>query len=684
MGWNSTGKRHMPGRRPRTAARFTSFTAGLVILGVALSACAVSPSHAAVAHRGRTAKVTRAVEQPLSAEDAFVQARRYAMSEPNADRFEQFAGQAMGVTELAPYIEYWRLRLRMADRRQDGDPDIDAAAERFLQTQSNTIAGDMLRRDWMLNLGRRQEWSRFMGVYSQWVLRDDSQVECYKLTGSAVAGENVAAAARALLLQQREYSEGCNTLVDAMAANGAFSRDDLTRLQRGALENNAPNTLRRIGLLLGLDPDRLDRSLNKPALALADPAGRDYDMIALVRLARQDPSAAAARLPSLNFDAADTAFAWAQIAAAGMRRLDPEALTWTRNGLGAQASDETWGWLARAALREQDWKTLHTVIGRMTPDGQREPTWVYWEARALKATGRAQEGDALLRTIAGQYHFYGQLAAEDLGQLTAPPPRAAQPTDAEIAAAGDNAGFARALKFYDLGLRFEGNREWNFQIRGMNDRQLLAAAQWACRKEVLDRCVNTADRTTEQHDFSLRFVSPFLDQLRPVAREQGLDPAWVYGLIRQESRFIMTARSSVGAQGLMQMMPSTARWVARKMGVSGFQPSQLNELDTNLRFGTFYLKTVFDDLDGSPLLASAAYNAGPGRPRNWRSTLPGNVEGAVFAEIIPFSETRDYVKKVLSNTTYYAALFSGRPQSLKSRLGMVSPASTSLATSDAP
>jgi soluble lytic murein transglycosylase len=155
----------------------------------------------------------------------------------------------------------------------------------------------------------------------------------------------------------------------------------------------------------------------------------------------------------------------------------------------------------------------------------------------------------------------------------------------------------------------------------------------------------------------------------------GLDPAYVYGLIRQESRFIMDARSGVGASGLMQVMPATARWTAKKIGMDSFTPDQLNDRDTNIAIGTGYLKLVLDDFGGSMALAAAAYNAGPGRPRAWRN---GPVmEAAIWAENVPFTETRDYVKKVLSNTTVYAAVLSGQPQSLKARLGQVGPAGAS-------
>ncbi len=274
-----------------------------------------------------------------------------------------------------------------------------------------------------------------------------------------------------------------------------------------------------------------------------------------------------------------------------------------------------------------------------------------------------------------QFSFYGKLAAEELGLPIVVPPRAPQATPEELGPMAGNAGFARALKFYELGLRLEGHREWNWQLRGMNDRELLAAAEFARSQAVLDRMISTSDRTRTEFDFTQRFPSPFRDAMVQYTAPLGLDENWVYGLIRQESRFIQDARSSVGASGLMQLMPATARYVARKMNVANYAPTRVNELHINLQLGTGYLKMVLDDLDGNPMLATAAYNAGPSRPRSWRSSLPRTVEGAVFAETIPFNETRDYVKKVMSNSVYYAALADSKAQSLKARLGTISPKS---------
>lgn len=278
--------------------------------------------------------------------------------------------------------------------------------------------------------------------------------------------------------------------------------------------------------------------------------------------------------------------------------------------------------------------------------------------------------------MAGPGSFYEQLALEDIGQRVTAPPPPAPPTAQEKAAARANPSLVRGLYAIQNGLRSEGVREWNYatnlhQAGGMNDRELLAAADLACQQQVWDRCINTSERTRSFADWSQRFPMPFHDTVLARSRSIGLDPAYVYGLIRQESRFIMDARSGVGASGLMQVMPATARWTARKIGMTDFSPSMINDRDVNITIGTAYLKLALDDFDGSMALAAAGYNAGPGRPRNWRN---GPVlDAAIWAENVPFTETRDYVKKVLSNTTNYAALITGQPQSLKSRLGTIGP-----------
>jgi soluble lytic murein transglycosylase len=316
------------------------------------------------------------------------------------------------------------------------------------------------------------------------------------------------------------------------------------------------------------------------------------------------------------------------------------------------------------------------LVGWMSSSELRDPAWAYWRARATQASakrgpdGDAQRADARLQleAMAGATNFYAKLATEDLGRTPGLPPRPAPLTDAEVAAATGHPGLQRALLLVNLDLRDEARREWNFSLRGMDDRALLAAARLACDRQDWQLCINTAERTRNEVDVRLRYPMPFADDITSAARAQGLEPALVFGLIRQETRFMPQLKSSVGASGLMQVMPATARYVARKINLPWDNPALISDPATNLKLGTAYLRMVLDDLNGSQAMAAAAYNAGPGRPRRWREGP--TLETAIWAENIPFNETRDYVKKVLSNAAVYSALLDPRQAPvLRARLG---------------
>ena len=305
----------------------------------------------------------------------------------------------------------------------------------------------------------------------------------------------------------------------------------------------------------------------------------------------------------------------------------------------------------------------------MSPTQRDQADWTYWMGRALRQQGRSDEARTLFERYAGQASFYGILATEALGRTFTwpqPAPPASAQDISQIQSLGD---IRRAEALFQLNMRTESLREWNWAMRGADDRFLLAAAEYARRIGLYDRAINTAERTRNQHDFSLRYLAPYYDVFAKQAQVNSVDVAWVYGLVRQESRFTPAARSGVGAQGLMQVMPATGRWIAKKIGANNYSPDWLTRVDTNVTLGTAYLSHVLSSLDDLPVLASAAYNAGPGRAKRWRDTKP--LEGAVYAETIPISETRDYVKKVMANSVVYAVLFDGRPTQLEKRLGKV-------------
>jgi len=584
-----------------------------------------------------------------------------------ADRLKHYA--------IPSYVDYFRLKPRI---KSASASEINA----FLTRYAGSAIADRLRNDWLLELGRQRNWSAFDHHYPQFVLKDDLQLKCYALMSAASKQQNVADDARALLTTPKKYGEGCQALIAALAKNGQFNADDIWAQVRLAAESGAGSMAQRIADLSGAPDNQVARASELATLALvrgpqSGRASHEAFLIALGRVAKSnhEESVFALKLASGRLTPQEQAQGWAQIALPASVNLAPEAIGYWRKAGNAPLSVEGHQWKVRTALRAGDWKLVKNGIQTMPAALQNDPAWVYWLGRALAAEGQSDEANRLFNSIARQHNFYGQLALEDLGHAITIPPQANPVTAEELAPMASNQGFQRALKLLALNLRFEGTREWNWELRRMNERELLAAAEFARQNKVLDRMVYTSDRTKKEFDFTQRFPSPYHDLMSASTQKLGLDKAWAYGLIRQESRFVTSAQSTVGASGLMQLMPGTAKYVARKIGMSDFSQSQVNEPKTNITLGTNYLKMVLSDLDGSQAMASAAYNAGPKRPRTWRSTLARPVEGAIFAESIPFAETRDYVKNVLSNATYYAALFENRQQSLKARLGTVSPKS---------
>ena len=593
---------------------------------------------------------------------------------------------------LEPLAAYWALRLRL-------DTAPEAEIQAFLQRHAGTYYEDRLRNDWLLQLGKRRDWPAVAAEWPRYRMRDDREARCYALAADAILSRSeVTQEALRLWLAQREADDGCTWLVEHLHSGRKVQSLDLWRKARMAMDANRPRAVRDA---VGIEAPRFAeqvgpihadpaRYLDQRILAITRNR-KELAVLALIRLAASDPDQAAQKLErrwEAQLSAEERNWTWAVIGKQAAQRLQDNAAQYFAKVQQPQdLNDDLLIWKIRAALRAGQWSQVLAATSALSPESQKDPAWVYWRARALMATagtqpGRQQEAQQLLRSMAGVRGFYEQLALEELGQRISMPPRPLAPSAQEMAAAQANPGLQRALLAISIGLRPEGTREWNYTTNlhtpgGMNDRELLAASALACERQVWDRCINASERTRELFDFEQRFPLPMRETVLRRSGDIGLDPAYVYGLIRQESRFIMDARSHVGAAGLMQVMPATARWTARKIGLNNFRPEQITEQEVNVQIGTGYLKLVLDDFGGSMPLAAAAYNAGPSRSRRWRNGP--ELEAAIWAENIPFAETRDYVKKVLSNTTNYAAILTGQPQSLKARLGTVGPRSSSAA-----
>lgn len=619
--------------------------------------------------------------------DTAVQQAQQAFAARKAANFEKAARAVPSDHVLKPYVEYWQL---MLDWPRAGD---DRIAD-FLAANSGSRLAEALRGEWLKTLGSRAAWPAYLAEYPR-LSRPDLAHQCFAFRAEfALGNRSRLREAVGLWFSGRDQPSACDPLFAELISAGLINNEDVWRRFRLALQAGNPGVAKALVASLPQEQrpalgliDRAQseaaRLLDSGSLDLAQRGHREIAIYAVELIARSNSDAAELALRKLlpGLAGEEQRNAWARIAVWAARRHEPAALEWFRHAGTVVLNDAQREWWARAALRASDWRTVLSVIDSMGEASRAQPTWRYWRGRALKQAGQGAAATAIFLELSRQHDYYGQLAQEELGAVMQVPAAVVKIGDVEVQAITRHPGIARATALHGLGLRSEAASEWAWAIRGFTDAQLLAAAELAHRLSWYDRAINTAERTRDLHDFELRFLAPYRDLAQRAASENQLDEAWIFGLMRQESRFINVAKSNVGAAGLMQIMPSTARWIAKQLGIKRFDTREMQDPARNIQFGAFYLKHVQNSLDGSPVLATAAYNAGPSRAQRWRTSEP--MEAAVYIESIPFDETRDYVKKVMSNAMYYAARFDQPSVLLKDRLGEIPPRRAALPAASA-
>ena len=586
---------------------------------------------------------------------------------------------------LAPYADYWLILLKLEQLR-------DEEVQNFLAQYSSMPFSDRLRGEWLKKLAKQKNWQAFFDEQA-FFYGDDKAVQCYALLGHLQLKDlDVTAPAKAMWLSSSDLPGACTALFDAMQKSGALSEDDIwARLRLALLNGNLALAKNITARLPDVDPaalkwlDRADLApqllLEKRTVSFKSRFGVEVNLYALDRLAWTKLDVAIATLDKLQglFDANQRAVAWGRMAYHAARKHDPMALHYYALAEGAALNAEQLAWKTRAALRAQDWPVVLQSIVAMSPKQADESAWRYWKARALKETAAKSAeqlalAHGLFRKLGNERHYYAWLAAEELDSVMASPALDYQVSEQELSALANHAAIKRAVEFQRIGLRWESKVEWLAATRSFDDKQLLAAAEYAMRQKWYDLAINTADDTKFTHNFALRYPTPYRDLFRNYAKDAGLDEAWVYGIARQESHFMHFAKSGVGASGLMQIMPTTAKWVAQRIGLVDYSHSMLHDLPTNVEFGTHYMRYALDLLGGHAVMATAGYNAGPSRAREWLAAEP--MEAAIYIESIPYAETRLYVQKVMANAQIYAPRLlpensSIKIQSLKARLGQI-------------
>lgn len=644
-----------PVRRRHRAPRVT-----LAVLGACLGMLSAAPASAADSDW-------------LTAREAFRKADDAALAR---------ATQAMQDSALAAYGESWLLWRRLKDAQA-------AEIRPFLAREQGSYVAERLRSEWLRQLARRPDWALFRQEYAQLQAEPDIELQCMKLQADIESGDFAAlpAAKAWLWMTAKDQVAACDPAMRAMQARGIVTEEDRWQRFRLALDANAAGLARFLATSLGFELTAAQqKSLQDQPDAYIkqiDPARREQRELAAWaygRWARVSPDSALTHLEVKADELGpQAALAWRQLAMAGARRFDPAAETWFARSDSAPWTDVQRETRLRQLVRFANWPAWLAQYDQLPANLRDSRGWQYWQAQALqfraqqKDTGKAQAqtdnagARRLLARLSADDDYYGLLALEQLGQALGPLSKPVQINDDDRARLARHAGFQRAFALRRLDQRWESASEFNWAVRTADDRLLLAAAQQADELGWHDRAIYAAERTKTLHEPRFRYLSPYREVTRGYARDMGLDEAWVFGLIRQESRFVTVARSSAGAGGLMQLMPGTAQWVANRLGIP-YHAAIVNDIGQNVRLGTYYLNHVLTEL-GHPVLATAGYNAGPRRAREWQGDAA--LDATRYIESIPFGETRDYVKKVMTNAVHYARAFGQDGAHLRERLGTV-------------
>jgi len=350
------------------------------------------------------------------------------------------------------------------------------------------------------------------------------------------------------------------------------------------------------------------------------------------------------------------------------KQMHPLALTWfAKSELMNRTDPELRSWRIRAALRLGEWETAFAWINSLPEEERETEVWRYWLARALEIRGDSTRARSLYMNLSKERSYYGFLAADRLGIPYRFDHRPIKVPTADMEALKKLPGIIRARELLSLNRIVDARREWRHATQSMSLKQLPLAAKLAQMWGWHDRSIITVARAKSWDDLEMRFPTSYRQTVFDHARQHSLELAWVYAIIRQESAFTADARSHKGALGLMQLMPRTARGLTKNRKTRHNIKRLLLEPETNIRFGTTYLRKLMNRLQEHPVLATAAYNAGPSRVLRW---LPYGeaIPADLWIETIPFRETRKYVKRVLAYTVIYEERLGFSPSSLLARM----------------
>ncbi len=578
---------------------------------------------------------------------------------------------------LYPYLLYKDLRQRLATAKND-------EFSLFFYNYGNTPLAPLLRNALLKHLAKKKRWKDYLAHY---LPSSDISQQCYYRTALLKTGQQSKAleSIDELWLSGRKRPSNCEAVFQAGREAGKITRKLIRQRAYLALEQgqiSLANYLARS--LSSVEKNRIEnlaelqhhpeRAVKIRTLGNDKQAARRILIRAVKRLARNEFEQAASSWNTLQGRFKFTPAEKAEVTRSFGLRLawqhNPEGLKWLSKVSSLYSTKEVREWRVRLALRQGNWKETLKWLDKLNDKEKKGQEWRYWRARALAALGKQEQATVIYRELAKNRSYHGFLAADQLGQPYQFEQRTLDFSPKELQTVAKIPAIQRASELYQLGRIVPARREWHHVLPHLKGKDLLKAAKLADSWGWHDRVIITLGRSDHMDDLDMRFPLLYRERIFKEARNSGIDPAWVYGLIRQESAFMVDVRSHAGALGLMQLMPATARQVARQIKSRIRIPGDVLKPDTNIRLGITYLSGRYQQFNQNAVLATAAYNAGPHRVNRW---LPEQnpVTADRWIGSIPYNETRKYVKRVLTYTAIYEQRLGQKPTRLHERMPLV-------------
>ncbi len=603
-----------------------------------------------------------------------------AMEAVKKDQFGQFSKfqSQLKNYSLFPIVKAKALRKTLPSQKS-------AAMAKFINQNLHAAEVEDLRIDWLKVLAKRKQWDSFLALAPAVVA--NRALECQRIRRRL---KNVQAEAL-----QQEFSnvwqtgkslpDECDPLIASFQKAGLIQHD--------MIWNRIESVLRKgnIGLAKFLAENYLNQSdralvngwiesLGNPTLAIKQAAhyqkneiGQKILLNAIKKIGRQNPKQA---LRIWEANAANTSAAMhnkmmEQIGLYGALDHLPESQNWF-NSVSAFSDSRAQAWRIRANLRAQDWNGVLSAINVLPEIEKRENVWRYWQARSLTALHKKEIAKPIYESLATQRDFYGFLAADQLSVPYDLNDRKLKVKEAQLSRVKNMRGMIMARELFALGETGKARKQWNWAAKQFQGLDAAAAAILAQQWGWYNRPIFALSSIKAWDHLDLRFPLAYENYVTSSAKKFGVDPSWIYGIIRQESAFLRDARSPAGALGLMQLMPTTAKHTGKRIGLTVSGRRSILKTVNNINLGAAYISTVSRQYDDNTALATASYNAGPHRAKKW---LPksGTLPGDIWVETIPFTETRRYVKSVMTYAKVYDYRRGVQGERVTKLLGTIKP-----------